>query len=78
MVPHAFNPSTREAEAGRISEFKASLVYRVYSRTSSAIQKNPAWKKKKRKEKKRKEKKRKEKKRKEKKRKESQGECNTL
>jgi hypothetical protein len=56
----------------RISKFKASLVYRVSSRTARAIQRNPVLEKKKekkRKEKKRKEKKRKEKKRKEKKRK---------
>jgi hypothetical protein len=33
MVAHAFNPSTQEEEAsGLISEFKASLVYRVSSR----------------------------------------------
>jgi hypothetical protein len=60
----------------QISEFEASLVYKVSSRTARAIQRNPVWKKnknkktEKRKEKKRKEKKRKEKKRKEKKRKE--------
>ena len=42
MVVHTFNPSTWEAEAGRwISEFKASLVYRVSSRTARAIQRNP-------------------------------------
>jgi hypothetical protein len=38
MVAHAFNPSTRKAEAGRgrqISEFKANLVYKVSSRTLS-------------------------------------------
>jgi hypothetical protein len=53
----------------QISEFEASLVYRVISRTARVIQRNPVLKneKKKRKEKKRKEKKRKEKKRKEKK-----------
>lgn len=28
MVAHAFNPNTREAEAGGSLEFKASLVYR--------------------------------------------------
>jgi hypothetical protein len=50
-----------------ISEFEASLVYRVSSRTTKTTQKNPVSEKKKRKEKKRKEKKRKEKKRKEKK-----------
>jgi hypothetical protein len=56
----------------RISEFEASLVYRVSSRTSRTAQRNPVLKnqKGKKKEKKRKEKKRKEKKRKEKKRKE--------
>jgi hypothetical protein len=57
VVVHAFNPSTREAEAGGISEFEASLVYRVSSRTARATQRNPVSKK--RKEMKRKEKKRK-------------------
>jgi hypothetical protein len=51
----------------QISEFKASLVYRVSSRTARAIQRNPVLKNQKKKEKKGKEKKRKEKKRKEKK-----------
>jgi hypothetical protein len=38
---HAFNPSTREAGAGRwISEFEASQVYKVSSRTARAIQRN--------------------------------------
>jgi hypothetical protein len=41
VVAHAFNPSTWEAEAGRFSEFKASLVYRVSSRTARATQRNP-------------------------------------
>jgi hypothetical protein len=42
VVVHTFNPSTQEAEAGRqISEFEASLVYRVSSRTARAIQRNP-------------------------------------
>jgi hypothetical protein len=44
VVVHAFNPSTREAEGGRgrrISEFEASLVYRVSSRTARATQRNP-------------------------------------
>jgi len=36
-VAHAFNPSTREAKAGR-SELKASLVYRVNSRAAWATQ----------------------------------------
>jgi hypothetical protein len=43
MVPHTLNPSTREAKAGRSSEFEASLVYRVSSRTARATQKNPVW-----------------------------------
>jgi hypothetical protein len=73
VVAHAFNPSTSPRGRGRwISEFEASLVYRVSSRTARATQRNPVSKNKKRKEKKRKEKKRKEKKRKEKKRR-SQG-----
>jgi hypothetical protein len=42
VVAHAFNPSTREAEAGRgISEFEASLVYKVSSRTARTTQRNP-------------------------------------
>jgi hypothetical protein len=53
----------------QFSEFEASLVYKVSSRTARDIQRNPVSKNKK-KRKKRKEKKRKEKKRKEKKRKE--------
>ena len=40
VVAHAFNPITWEAEAG-ISEFEASLVYRVSSRTARATQRNP-------------------------------------
>jgi hypothetical protein len=52
-----------------ISEFKASLVYSMSSRTARAIQRNPVSKKKKKKKERKKEKKRKEKKRKEKKRK---------
>jgi hypothetical protein len=40
-----FNPSTQEAEAGG-SEFEASLVYRVSSRTARATEK-PCLKKKK-------------------------------
>jgi hypothetical protein len=63
LVAHAFNPNTG-GRGRRISEFKASLVYKVSSRTAKALQRNPVSKnqKKKRKEKKRKEKKRKEKK----------------
>jgi hypothetical protein len=45
-VAHAFNPSTREAEAGGLTEFAASLVYRVISRTPRAIQRNPVSKRK--------------------------------
>jgi hypothetical protein len=45
MVPHAFNPSTQEA-GRQISEFEASLVYEVSSRTARAIQRNPVSKKK--------------------------------
>jgi hypothetical protein len=41
VVAHAFNPSTREAEAGGYLEFEASLVYRVSSKTARATQKNP-------------------------------------
>jgi hypothetical protein len=40
----------------RISEFKASLAYKVSSRTARATQRNPVSKKKKKKRKKRKEK----------------------
>jgi hypothetical protein len=46
VVVHAFNPSTWEAEAGGFSEFEASLVYRVRSKTARATQRNPVWKKK--------------------------------
>ena len=46
MVAHAFNPSTRGGRGGQISEFKASLVYTVSSRTARAIHRNPVTKKK--------------------------------
>jgi hypothetical protein len=36
VVVHAFDPSTWEAEARQISEFEASLVYKVSSRTARA------------------------------------------
>ena len=55
MVAHAFNPRTREAEVGRgrqISEFEASLVYKVSFRTARAIQINPVSKNKTKKKKK--------------------------
>jgi hypothetical protein len=41
VVVHTFNPSTWEAEAGGFSEFEASLVYKVSSRTARATQRNP-------------------------------------
>jgi hypothetical protein len=45
MVTNAFNPSTWEAERGRwISEFEASLIYKVSSRTARATQRNPVLK----------------------------------
>jgi hypothetical protein len=31
MVVHIFSPSTQEAEEGDLSDFKASLVYKVSS-----------------------------------------------
>ena len=39
VVTHACNPSTLGGRGRRISEFEASLVYRVSSRTARAIQK---------------------------------------
>ena len=44
---HTFNPSTWVAEADKFSEFEASLVYRMSSRTARAIQRNPDSEKKK-------------------------------
>jgi hypothetical protein len=41
MVTHFFNPSTREVEAGGFLSLRASLVYRVSSRTARVIQRNP-------------------------------------
>jgi hypothetical protein len=42
MVAHTFNPSTHSGGRGRrISEFEASLVYKVSSRAARAIQRNP-------------------------------------
>jgi hypothetical protein len=41
VVAYACNPSTWEAEAGGISEFEASLVYRVSFRTARTAQRNP-------------------------------------
>ena len=46
-MAHSFNPSTWEADRGRqISEFEASLVYKVSCRTARATQRNPVSKKK--------------------------------
>jgi hypothetical protein len=49
VVAHAFNPSTREAEAGGFLSlrFEASLVYKVSARTARATQRNPVSEKKK-------------------------------
>jgi hypothetical protein len=41
VVAHPFNPSTQGGRGRRISEFEASLVYKVSSRTARAIQRNP-------------------------------------
>jgi hypothetical protein len=41
MGANAFNPSTSGGRGRRISEFEASLVYKVSSRTARAIQRNP-------------------------------------
>jgi hypothetical protein len=40
MVAYAINPNTEEAEAGGSFEFKASLVYRMSSRTARDTQKS--------------------------------------
>jgi hypothetical protein len=40
LVAQAFHPNTQETGAGK-SEFKASLVYNVSSRTARATKKNP-------------------------------------
>jgi hypothetical protein len=47
VVAHAFNPSKEGGRGRRISEFEASLVYRMSSRTARATQRNPVSKKKK-------------------------------
>jgi hypothetical protein len=41
VVAHAFNPSMLGGRGRQISEFEASLVYRVSSRTARATQRNP-------------------------------------
>jgi hypothetical protein len=45
VVAHAFNPSILGGRRRQISEFKASLVYKVSSRTARATQRNPVSKK---------------------------------
>jgi hypothetical protein len=63
MVAHAFIKSQHLGGRGRwISEFEASLVYKVSSRTARAIQRNPVSKKPKIKKKTKKKKKKKKKK----------------
>ena len=59
MVEHTSNPSTLGGRGRQISEFVASLVYRVSSRTARAIQRNPVSKKKIQKKKKKKKEKKK-------------------
>jgi hypothetical protein len=44
VVAHAFSPSTRGGRDRQISEFEASLVYKVSSRTARATQRNPVLK----------------------------------
>ena len=44
-VTHVFKPRTREAEAGDISEFEFSLVYRASSSPARATQRNKTTKK---------------------------------
>jgi hypothetical protein len=44
VIAHGFNPITWKAETEWISEFKASLVYRVGSRTAKTTQRNPVLK----------------------------------
>jgi hypothetical protein len=41
VVAHAFNPSTRGGRGRWISEFEASLFYKVSSRTARTIRRNP-------------------------------------
>ena len=44
VVAHACNPSTLGGKGRRISEFEASLVYRVSSRKARATQRYPVYK----------------------------------
>ena len=41
VVAHVFNPSNLEARGRLTSEMEVSLFYRVSSRTTRAIQRNP-------------------------------------
>ena len=45
VVVHACNPNTLGGRGRRISEFEASLLYRVSSRTARATQRNSVLKK---------------------------------
>ena len=45
VVAPALNPNTQAEAGGWLSEFEASLVYRMNSRTSKAIQRIPVLKK---------------------------------
>ena len=45
VVAHACNPNTLGGRGRQISEFEASLVYRVSSRRARAIERNPVLKK---------------------------------
>ena len=44
MLAHTFDPNTYEAEQTDICEFKASLIYKVSSRTARATQRHPVLK----------------------------------
>jgi hypothetical protein len=61
-LAHAFNSQHLRGKGRRISEFEASLVYRVSSRTARATQRNPVSKNKKKNKKKRKKERKKERK----------------
>jgi hypothetical protein len=52
MVVNAFNPSTQEAEGRQISEFEASLVYKVRFQDSQGYTEKPCLEKPKKKKKK--------------------------
>jgi hypothetical protein len=43
VVVHAFNSSNLGGRGRRISEFEASLVYKVSSRTARGTQRNSVW-----------------------------------